>query len=87
MYKIFNLLGWALLAAGLVGGVLSYFVVSSQDFVLALLARVVERPFEYRTYVALLSACGIALAGCLLGLHYLGMARLLEGGNSGDRRD
>ena len=78
MHKIIRALGWVLLIGGVLGGIASYFVVSSQEFVLALLARVVERPFEYRTYLAILMAGGVAAFGGLIGALYFGMARLLE---------
>jgi len=85
MHRLFVVLGWILLAGGLLGGVASYFVVNSQEFVLALLARLVERPFEYRTYLAILTACGFATFGGLIGMLYFGMARLME--NAGKKLD
>jgi len=78
MQRVFSVLGWGLVVAGLLGAIASYFVVSSQEFVLALLARIVENPFEYRTYLAVLTACTVLAIGCLVGALYIGVARLLE---------
>ena len=58
MQKLFTAMGWLLIAGGLVGSVLTYTFINSQEFIVALLARVVEQPFEYRTYFALLVAAG-----------------------------
>ena len=78
MNKVFSVLGWLLIVGSIAGSVLAYTIVNSQEFVVALLARVVEEPFEYRGYVALLSAAMIALGGCLVGAVYLGLAEVLR---------
>jgi hypothetical protein len=85
MQKLFTAVGWLLIAGGLVGSVLTYTLINSQEFVAAILARVVEQPFEYRTYFALLVAGGIALAGCLTGAIYVGLAEILRRGNPNSR--
>ena len=59
MHKMFRSLGLAVIAGGVISGAAAYFFLRSQDFLLALLARVVERPFEYRSLVAMLT--GLAL--------------------------
>ncbi len=83
MHKMFRTIGLVLLAGGVLVGIAAFFIVNSQEFVLALLARVVERPFEVRALLAVLVAAGFAVAGALLGLLYLGMARLLEDASPG----
>ena len=78
MQRLLNILGWVLIIGGIVGGVGAFFFVNTQEFVLALLARLVERPFEYRTYLALLSGGGVLLLGCMIGAIYVGLARILQ---------
>jgi hypothetical protein len=78
MDKIMRMVGWLLIVGGICGGAFAFWVVGSQDFVLALLARIVEDPFAYRSYVALLAAVSITLIGCLIGLLYLGLAQVMQ---------
>ena len=78
MNRFFTIMGWALIAGGILGGLGSFFFVQSQEFVLALLARVVERPFEYRTYAAVLTGAVVVVQAGLLGTIYLGIGRILE---------
>lgn len=78
MQRFFNALGWILVIGGVAGGVASFLFVDSQEFVLSLLARLVERPFEYRTYLAALTGAGVLTQGCLLGAMYIGIGRILE---------
>lgn len=88
MNKLFSVLGWLLIAAGLIGSVATYVSVNNQEFVVALLARVVEHPFEYRSYVAMLAAVIVALVGCLFGATYVALAEVLrrrDGGTDGNR--
>lgn len=86
MNKIFTVIGWLLIVGGLLGAALTYSVVNSQDFVVALLARVVEEPFEQRSQLALLSAVLVALCGCLIGAIYLGLAEVLRRGQGAAHR-
>jgi len=76
--RIFAILGWLMIAGSLLGAVLSYFVINNQDFVVALLARVVEQPFEYRRYLALLTGAAVGVCGCLIGLIYVGLAEVMK---------
>jgi hypothetical protein len=85
MQKVFTVVGWLLIAGGLVGSVVTYAFINSQDFVVALLARVVEQPFEYRTYIASLAAAGVALCACLTGAIFVGLAEILHRGNPDSR--
>jgi hypothetical protein len=85
MQKFFTIVGWILIAGGLVGSVFTYVFINSQDFIVALLARVIEQPFEYRTYFALLVAVLVALVGCLIGAVYVGLAEILHRGNPNNR--
>lgn len=78
MNTIYLVLGWLMIVGGVLGGGLIYSVVNSQEFVVALLARVVEEPFEYRSYFALASAGAVAVFGCLIGAVYLGLAEVLR---------
>lgn len=78
MPRFLSAVGWTLILGGVAGGVGSFLFIDSQEFVLALMARVVERPFEYRTYLALVTASGVLAQGCLMGVIYLGIARILE---------
>ena len=78
MNRVFVVMGWVLIVGGILGAVLTYAVLNSQEFVVALLARVVEEPFEYRRYLALLSAAIIAVLGFLIGAVYLGLAEILR---------
>lgn len=78
MDKILKAIGWLLILGGICGGVFAYWFVGSQDFVLALLARIVEEPFAYRSYFALLAGMGVTLVGCLIGVLYLGLATVLQ---------
>ena len=82
MNGLLKVLGWILIIGGFVGGIIAYWVVGSQEFVLALLARFVEDPFEYRSYFAVLSSVAILLMGCLMGILYLGLAAILQNGQS-----
>jgi len=78
MQKLFTALGWVMIAGGLAGGIATYWLVGSQDIFLSLLARLVERPYEYRGYLAAGAACGVALFGILAGLVYLGLGRIMN---------
>lgn len=77
MHKLFRSLGWVVIAGGLFTGMFAYFFLRSQDFLLALLARVVERPFEYRSFVALLVGVAVVLTGCLVGALFVGIGEIL----------
>ena len=77
MHKIFRSLGLVMIAGGVICGMFAYFFLRSQVFLLALLARVVERPFEYRSFVALLAGFALVVAGCLLGALYVGIGEIL----------
>ena len=77
MRKMFRSLGLAMIAGGVISGVFAYFFLRSQEFLLALLARVVERPFEYRSLVAMLIGFALLAAGCLLGALYVGIGEIL----------
>lgn len=78
MQKLIKAIGWILISGGILGGALAYWIVGTQDFVLALLARIVEDPFAFRSYFAALAAVGVILAGCLAGILYLGIAEVLQ---------
>lgn len=78
MQKMFKALGWVTIAGGVLGGILAYVIIGGQDFVVALLARVVEQPFEMRSNLALLCALVVAVVGALLGLVYLGLAEAMS---------
>lgn len=78
MSKFFAAIGWVLIVGGLLGAVATYVFVGGQDFVVALLARVVEDPFAYRSLAALGSAFVVAIVGCLTGAIYLGLAEVLR---------
>lgn len=82
MSKLFTVIGWVLIAGGLLGAVAAYSVVGSQDFVVALLARVVEDPFAYRSLAALGTAVMVAVGGCLIGALYLGLGEVLRRGDA-----
>lgn len=81
MQKIFKAVGWVLITGGVIGAVVAYTVINGQDFVVALLARVVEHPFEMRSNLALLGAVAVAFSGGLLGLVYLGLAEAMGHGD------
>lgn len=78
MHRTLKIIGWLLIVGGFGGGAFAYWLVGSQDFVLALLARIVEEPFAYRSYLALLTAFCVTLVGCLIGILYLGLAAVLQ---------
>jgi hypothetical protein len=78
MDRLLKTIGWLLILGGIGGAFFAYWAVGSQDFVLALLARVVEDPFAYRSYVAMLAAAWVLLVGCLIGILYLGLAAVLD---------
>lgn len=78
MQKLFIALGWIIIVGSIAGGVATYFFVGSQDFFLSLLARLVERPFEYRGYLAIGAALSVIVGGVLAGLVYLGMGQILK---------
>ena len=77
MHKMFRSLGLVMIAGGVISGAFAYFFLRSQDFLLALLARVVERPFEYRSFVAMLAGFALLAAGCLIGALYVGIGEIL----------
>ena len=78
MQKSFKLMGWGLIGGSVVCSLLVFSVLNRQEFVVALLARVVERPFEYRTYFSALTAATVLVTGCLAGAIYVGIAEILR---------
>lgn len=78
--RVFRFLGIVVIGAGVIGAVVTFVVINGQDFVVALLARVVEQPFELRSYLAIVSGGVVAVVGCLLGAIYLGIAEVLRAG-------
>ena len=77
MHKLFRTLGLAMIAGGAISGAFAYFFLRSQDFLLALLARVVERPFEYRSIVSVLTGLALLAVGCLIGALFVGIGEIL----------
>ena len=86
MHKVFGGLGLAMIAGGVISGVFAYFFLRGQDFLLALLARVVERPFEYRSLVAVLIGFALVAVGCLFGTLYVGIGQILGSFAKASRR-
>ena len=77
-HKLFSTIGWVLIAGGILGAIMSFWVINSQEFVVALLARIVEEPFAYRQMIAVLAAVIVAVFGGLFGLIYLGLAEVMR---------
>ena len=80
MERLLKTLGWIVILGGFAGGAFVYWFVGNQEFMLALLARLVEDPFLYRSYFAALGAAMVVILGCLIGVLYLGLATVLQNG-------
>ena len=78
MWAFFRILGIATCLSGTVAGILSFLFLKNQTLLLTLLARMVDRPFQLREYLSILSGVVFLVAGFFWGALFIGISEILR---------